>query len=125
MRATMSSHEARGGAPRAQATEQRRFSRDVRPWSIVLETRYGVLRLQLIDLSPGGAKIRLTERVSEGTKGRLYFLPPYWRPRAIDAVVWRIDLDGVVLRFSTPSIAPLRAAHDSWLSAWENSTPES
>ena len=121
----MSSHEARGGAPRAQATEQRRFSRDVRPWSIVLETRYGVLRLQLIDLSPGGAKIRLTERVSEGTKGRLYFLPPYWRPRAIDAVVWRIDLDGVVLRFNTPSIAPLRAAHDSWLSAWEDSTPES
>ena len=119
----MSSREAHGRAPRTQATEQRRYSREARPWSIVLETRNGLLRRRLIDLSPGGAKIRLTERLTEGTKGRLYFLPPHWRPRAVDAVVWRIDLDGVVLRFNTPSSAPLRAAHDSWLSAWETRPP--
>jgi len=26
---------------------------------------------------------------------RLYFLRPHWRPLVVDAIVWRIDLDGV------------------------------
>jgi hypothetical protein len=90
----------------------------------VLETRDGWLRLPLIDLNPGGAKVRLTEVPKEGTKGRLYSLPPHWRPRAVEAIVWRIDLDGVVLRFTGPSIALPPAARavrspDSWLWTWE------
>jgi PilZ domain len=122
--ATMSSREAGGRAPGRQASELRRYSREVRPWPVVLETRDGLLRLPLIDLSPGGAKVRLTEPLKEGTKGRLYFLPPHWRPRAVEAIVWRIDLDGVVLRFNSPNIAPSPAARDvrppdSWLWTWE------
>jgi hypothetical protein len=46
------------------------------------------------------------ESVEEGTKGRLYFLPPHRRPRAVDAIVERIDRDGVVFRFVGPTVAP-------------------
>ena len=101
--ATMLSREAGGRAPERQASESRRYSREVRPWPVVLETRDGWLRLPLIDLSPGGAKVRLTEPLEEGSTGRLYFLPPHWRPRAVEAIVWRIDLDGVVLLFLGPT----------------------
>lgn len=67
------------------------------------------------------------EPLEEGTKGRLYFLPPHRRPRAVDAIVERIDWDGVVFRFVGPTIAPPpvdpRARHvrlsASWLWAWD------
>jgi len=44
--------------------ELRRYSRQTRATPVVLETRDGWLRLPLIDLSPGGAKVRLTEPLS-------------------------------------------------------------
>jgi hypothetical protein len=81
-----------------------------------------LLSLPLVDLSPGGAKVRLTAPLKEGSKGRLYFLPPHWRPLAVEAIVWRIDLDGVVLRFNSPNTAPPTAARDSWLWTWEAQT---
>jgi len=115
----MLSDEANGRATKRQATELRRYSREARPWPVILETRDGLLRLPLIDLSPGGAKVRLTEPLKEGTKGRLYFLPPHWRPRAVETIVWRVDLDGVVLRFNSPNIVPPPAAIGSWLWTWE------
>ena len=100
----MSSEDASGQATRRQATELRRHSREAGRWAVVLETREGqLLRLPLIDLSPGGAKVRLTERLTEGVRGRVYFLPPHWHPRVVGAVVWRIDLDGIVLRFTDSS----------------------
>jgi hypothetical protein len=123
----MLSREASGRTER-QASELRRYSREVASWPVVLETRDGWLRLPLIDLSPGGAKVRLTEPLKEGTKGRLYFLPPHWRPRAVEAIVWRMDLDGVVLQFTGPSIASPPAAGavrrpGSWLWTWKACAP--
>jgi hypothetical protein len=124
----MVSLEASGHATARQASELRRYAREVGLEPVVLETRGGWLRLPLIDLSPGGAKVRLTEPLKESTKGRVYFLPPHWRPRAVEAIVWRIDLDGVVLRFTGPSTAPPPAARavrspGSWLWTWEACAP--
>lgn len=99
--ATMLSDESTGHETRRLATELRRHARAAGRWPIVLETREGhLLQLPLIDLSPGGAKVRLTERLTEGMRGRVYFLPPHWHPRAVEAIVWRTDLDGIVLRFT-------------------------
>lgn len=113
--ATMFSEEASGQATRRQATELRRYSREPGRWAVVLETRAGqLLRLPVIDLSPGGAKVRLTERLTEGTRGRVYFLPPHWHPRVVEAIVGRIDLDGIVLTFLDSSLGPpaaTRALH--------------
>ncbi len=94
----------------------------------MLETRDGSSRIPLIDLSPSGAKVRLTKPLKEGTKGRLYFLPPHWRSRAVEAVVWRIDLDGIVLRFTvadvgTPPAARTVRSAGSWLWTWQASAP--
>jgi len=109
----MFSDEASGQATRWQARELRRYSREAGRWPIVLETREGwLLRLPLIDLSPGGAKVRLTEHLTEGTRGRVYFLPPHWHPRMVEAIVWRIDLDGIVLRFTDASLGTPPAARD-------------
>jgi hypothetical protein len=120
----MFSDKGSGRATKRQATELRRYARGAGLGPVVLETRDGWLRAPLIDLSPGGAKVRLTEPLKEGTKGRLYFLPPHWRSRAVEAVVWRIDLDGAVLRFTGPSITPPPATRivrssGSWLWTWE------
>lgn len=107
----MLSHEATGHATRRQATELRRHAREPGRWPLVLETREGhLLQLPLIDLSPGGAKVRLTERLTQGTRGRVYFLPPHWHPRAVEAIVWRLDLDGIVLRFTDVSLGTPPAA---------------
>lgn len=57
----------------------------------------------------GGLVLDRTEApgpFEEGTKGRLYFLPPHQRPRAVDAMVGRTDRDEVMFRFIGPSIAP-------------------
>lgn len=103
----MLSDEASVYATRRQATESRRHSRETGRGPIVLETREGwLLRLPLIDLSSGGAKVRLTRRLTEGTRGRVYFLPPQRHARAVEVVVWRVDLDGIVLRFSDSGTGP-------------------
>ena len=119
--------EASERTPERHASELRRYPREVGPWPVVLETRAGWVKLSLIDLNPGGAKVSLPQPLKEGTKGRLYFLPPRWRPRAVEAIVWRIDLDGVVLRFNSPNIAPPAAARPvrapgPWLWTWEVQT---
>lgn len=98
--------ELSGQTTRWQATELRRHTREAgRCRPVVLETREGhLLRLPLIDLSPAGAKVHLTERLTEGTRARVYFLPPHWYLRAVEAIVWRIELDGIVLRFTDSSL---------------------
>lgn len=100
---TMLSFEASSQATRRQTTEPRRYSREANLGPVVLETRDGWSSVPLIDLSLGGAKVRLTEPLKEGTKGYLYFLSPHWRPRTVEVVIWRVDLDGIVLRFTGSS----------------------
>jgi PilZ domain len=107
----MLSFEDSGQATRRK--DLRRHTREAALGPVILETRDGLLRVPLIDLSPGGAKVRLVQPLTEGMKGRLYFLPPYWRARAVETIVWRIDLDGVVLRFRGPSIIPPPGVQDS------------
>jgi len=94
------------------------------------EDRDGWVKFPLGDMcNPNGASVR-PFRV--GTEGRLHSLsPPHTRPRAVNAVVWRIDRDGVVFRFTGPSVAPppldavprARQVHLSgaWLWTWKNS----
>ena len=54
----------------------------------------------------GDADARASAGLKEGTRGRLYFRAPYLRPAAVNAVVWRLDRDGVVFRLMGPPIAP-------------------
>jgi hypothetical protein len=78
----------------------RRHARTPVSSAVVIETRTRWLKTQVIDLSLSAAKVRLTEPLQEGTTARVYFLPPYWRRRVVNAIVWRVDLNGVVLFFT-------------------------
>jgi len=80
--------------------------------------------------SPDGATGCSTGLFKVGTKGHLHSLsPPHAHSRALDAIVWRIDRDGVVFHFTGLSIAPPpletvpRARQvrlsNAWLWAWE------
>lgn len=103
--------KASGQSASRPATELRQHAREAGRGPIVLETRAGhLLRLPLIDVSPGGAKVRFTKRLTEGTSGRVYFLPPHWHPGMVEAIVCRIDLDGIVLRFTDASLGTPPAA---------------
>jgi hypothetical protein len=64
------------------------------------------------------------------TTGRLYLHVPHVRPGVMDASVWRLDADGVVLRLDGPAVAPPplsairpeRQVHlsGSWVWTWES-----
>jgi hypothetical protein len=94
------------------------------------EYRQGWIKFPFAGLGSDDAQVRSTEPFKEGMKGRLYFRSPHLRPGAVDAVVWRIDRDGVVFQFTGPTIpAPpldtipsVRRVHLSalWLWTWES-----
>jgi hypothetical protein len=89
------------GVREIRQSDRRRHVRSPVSSAVVIETRTRWLKTQLMDLSLSAAKVRLTAPLEEGTTARLYFLPPYWRRRVVaNVIVWRIDLDGVVLFFT-------------------------
>jgi hypothetical protein len=88
------------GVREIRRSDLRRHVRSPVSSAVVIETRTRWLKTQLMDLSLSPAKVRLTEPLEEGTTARLYFLPPYWRRRVVNVIVWRVDLDGVVLFFT-------------------------
>jgi hypothetical protein len=64
---------------------------------------------------PSGARSMLGDFSGESSlsvRGRVYFLPPHWCPRVVEASLWRVDLDGVVVLFTGPSIAQPPVARD-------------
>ena len=54
----------------------------------------------------GWIKFAVNDAGRAATKGRLYIHVPHVRPGVMDASVWRLDADGVVLRLDGPAVAP-------------------
>jgi hypothetical protein len=71
-----------------------------------VEYRDGWMKFPLEGPSSDDARVHSTELFKEGTRGRLYFRSEHLCPGPVEAVVWRIDRDGVVFRFRGVSIAP-------------------
>jgi hypothetical protein len=67
---------------------------------VVVEAGKRFFLLLAVNLSARGAKIRPTERLSEGSLARLHFHPPDGSSLDIEAIVWRVDLDGLAFRFT-------------------------
>jgi len=101
--------------------------------SLPEEYRDGWVKFPIAVLSFDGSTERTLDPFKEGTKGRLFFFAPHLRPGAVDARISKIDRDGVVFRFTGPTVAPppldaipaARRVHLSgaWLWTWEG--PES
>src|SRR5207237_3436408 len=79
--------------------EQRRRPRNRVSWPVIVEVDDRLLRGETLDLAPFGAKLRLDERMVEGTVATLHIKPPQDHPLDVEAIVWRTDRDGCVFFF--------------------------
>jgi hypothetical protein len=79
--------------------EYRRAPRRRISWPVIVETGDRLLHGETLNLGPSGAKLRLEERLQEGSLATLHFTPPQGRPLDVQAMVWRSDDDGPVFFF--------------------------
>ena len=79
--------------------EQRRRPRNRVCWPVIVEVDDRLLHGETLDLAAFGAKIRLDERLVEGTVATLHIKPPQDPPLDLEAIVWRTDQDGCVFFF--------------------------
>ena len=82
-----------------QKRELRRHRRVRVNWPTILNAGTRVLHVELQNLTPLGAKVRLDDRLQEGTAVRLLLQPPQGRPIEVEAIVWRTDEDGSAFFF--------------------------
>lgn len=89
-----------------QGPEQRRYPRHRVTWPVTVEANKRLLRGETLDVGRQGAKLRLAERLEVGTRATLHLTRTGGHPVTIEAIVWRIDADGVAFFFlSTRSSA--------------------
>jgi hypothetical protein len=69
-------------------------------WPVVVEVGKHFFLLQAVDVSGRGAKVRPTERLSEGSVAQLHFHPPTGPALDVEAIVWRVDPDGLAFLFT-------------------------
>ena len=82
---------------------QRRYARHRVTWPVTVEANKRLLHGETMDVGPQGAKLRLAERLEIGTRATLHLTPAQGRPMAIEAIVWRIDDDGLAFFFLSTS----------------------
>ena len=69
-------------------------------WPVVVEVGKRFFLLQVVNVSGRGAKVRPTERLGEGSVARLHFHPPNGSSLDVEAIVWRVDRDGLAFFFT-------------------------
>jgi hypothetical protein len=62
---------------------------------VVVEVGKRFFLLQAVNVSGQGARVRPTERLSEGSVAQLHFHPPTGSSLDVEAIVWRVDPDGL------------------------------
>jgi len=91
--------------------EFRRSPRSRISCPVTVEAGKRLLHGETLNLGPSGAKLRLAERLQEGTAVRLHFTPAEGRPMDVEAIVWRSDDDGPVFFFIKATAADLQPPH--------------
>lgn len=79
--------------------DTRRHPRDRVTWPVVVDNGDRYIPAETVNVSPYGAKLRLTDRLELGADVRLAMRPPDRPPYDVRAIVWRIDRDGAALLF--------------------------
>ncbi len=87
----------------------RRYPRFDVSWPVVVEAGQRFFLLQTVNVGGRGARVRPTERLGEGSVARLHFHPPAGPSFDVDAVVWRVDPDGLAFIFTTDHQSRLTA----------------
>ena len=91
-----------------QPRESRHSPRSQVSWPVAVEAGNRILQGKALNLGPSGAKLRLDERLPEGTAVTLHFTPAHGRSMVVEAIVWRSDDDGDVFFFIKALPADLR-----------------
>ncbi len=88
------------GAPKAKIRKDtRRHAREKVTWLVVVDNGIRYIPAETINLSPYGAKLKLSDRLELGAEVKLNVRPPGRPAYDAPAIVWRIDRDGVALLF--------------------------
>jgi len=78
----------------------RRHPRARVAWPVTVEAGERHYRLETVNLSPFGAKLRVEDSpLTPGTKVHLHFEPPDRGGLRVQAIVWRTDPDGLASFF--------------------------
>ena len=90
-------------APPAVTGQHQRTRRNTRranvSWTVHARIRGQRLRFHTVDVSARGAKLRPKGELQAGQSLTLQFVKPNGRPVRVEAMVWRVDADGLGVFF--------------------------
>jgi hypothetical protein len=90
-------------APPSAAGQHQRTRRNNRranvSWTVFARFRGQRLRFHTVDVSARGAKLRPRGELQPGQSLTLHFVKPNGRPVRVEAIVWRVDPDGLGVFF--------------------------
>ncbi len=84
----------------AQRQDRRQEPRTRVSWGVIVETGARRYLSHSLDISTHGAKVRTKARLKTGTTVRLELVPPDGPPLRVEALVWRVDADGLAFLFA-------------------------
>ena len=85
--------------PRRREPDRRQRPRTRVAWPVVVKVGTSRYLARSVDISTHGAKVRTKARVKTGAMVQLELVPPEGAPLHIEALVWRIDADGLAFLF--------------------------
>jgi hypothetical protein len=78
-------------------------------WSVIVKAGTNQYLGRSVNVSTHGAKVRTSARLKLGAAVQLDFVPPDGPPLRVQALVWRVDPDGMAFLFSWGIRHPLIA----------------
>lgn len=69
-------------------------------WPVVVQAGKRIFLLQTVNVSGRGAWVRPAERLDEGSVAHLHFHPPNGSSLDVEAIVWRVERDGLAFFFT-------------------------
>jgi PilZ domain-containing protein len=96
--------------PNPSQPDRRQYRRIRVSWPVVVNVGKNRYLSRSLDVSMFGAKVRTKARLATGTTAQLDLVSPEGSPLRVEAVVWRVDSDGLAFLFRNGIQHPLLRA---------------
>ena len=80
--------------------DRRQHPRIRETWPVIVKAGTNRYLARSVDISAYGTKVRTNARLKTGATVQLELVPPEGAPLRVQALVWRVDADGLALLFS-------------------------
>src|SRR5215831_17989318 len=80
--------------------DRRQHPRIRAAWPVIVNAGTSRYLARSVDISRYGTKVRTNARLKTGVTVQLELVPPEGSPLRVEAMVWRVDADGLALLFS-------------------------